>query len=170
MFCSANFLLWCMYTLLVSVCTFVSWKGTQLPVSESLVPYGCMMLQEERAGVTRLLHVCIVIILSVCQWILGRLSQQSFPFCFSVCLPKRWLSVLCVRVCGWWHALLPPGKFSGKFSGQLQQLTEQHSFCHMQRQAGKFSEPRARFYFGEIILALDYLHSFGIVFRYWWNA
>ena len=30
----------------------------------------------------------------------------------------------------------------------------------------KFSEQRARFYFGEIVLALDYLHSFGIVFRY----
>ena len=36
----------------------------------------------------------------------------------------------------------------------------------MQRQEGKFSEHRARFYFGEIVLALDYLHSFGIVFRY----
>ena len=36
----------------------------------------------------------------------------------------------------------------------------------LQRQEGKFSEHRARFYFGEIILALDYLHSFGIVFRY----
>lgn len=40
-----------------------------------------------------------------------------------------------------------------------------HLHC-LQRQEGKFSEHRARFYFGEIILALDYLHSFGIVFRY----
>ena len=38
-------------------------------------------------------------------------------------------------------------------------------FCFPQKQEGRFNEPRARFYFGEIILALDYLHSFGIVFR-----
>ena len=35
----------------------------------------------------------------------------------------------------------------------------------LQRKDGRFSEPRARFYFGEIVLALDYLHSFGIIFR-----
>lgn len=34
-----------------------------------------------------------------------------------------------------------------------------------QGKEGKFSEPRARFYFGEIVLALDYLHSLGIIFR-----
>ena len=37
-------------------------------------------------------------------------------------------------------------------------------FYHL-RQEGRLTEPRARFYFGEIVLALDYLHSFGIVFR-----
>ena len=35
----------------------------------------------------------------------------------------------------------------------------------LQKQEGRFFEPRARFYFGEIILAMDYLHSFGIIFR-----
>lgn len=35
----------------------------------------------------------------------------------------------------------------------------------MQREEGRFGEVRARFYFGEIILALEYLHEFGIIFR-----
>ena len=34
-----------------------------------------------------------------------------------------------------------------------------------QSEAGKFSEAKSRFYFGEIILALEYLHGFEIVFR-----
>lgn len=37
-------------------------------------------------------------------------------------------------------------------------------FYHLQ-QCGKFSEERARFYSAEIILALDYLHKAGIVYR-----
>lgn len=37
-------------------------------------------------------------------------------------------------------------------------------FYHL-KQEGRFMEPRARFYFGEIILALEYLHGFGIIFR-----
>ena len=35
----------------------------------------------------------------------------------------------------------------------------------VQRQEGKFTEPRARFYLGEIVLALNYLHGFSIIFR-----
>ena len=35
----------------------------------------------------------------------------------------------------------------------------------VQRQEGKFTEPRARFYLGEIVLALNYLHAFSIIFR-----
>lgn len=37
-------------------------------------------------------------------------------------------------------------------------------FYHLQQQ-GKFSEDRARFYVAEIVLALDYLHKAGIVYR-----
>ncbi|CAI8043945.1 Protein kinase 2 [Geodia barretti] len=37
-------------------------------------------------------------------------------------------------------------------------------FYHL-RQEGKFTEPRARFYLGEIVLALNYLHGFSIIFR-----
>ena len=35
-----------------------------------------------------------------------------------------------------------------------------------QKEEGRFSEQRARFYIGEIILALEYLHSLSIIFRY----
>jgi serine/threonine protein kinase len=38
-------------------------------------------------------------------------------------------------------------------------------FYHL-REEGRFPEPKARFYIGEIILALEYLHSLGIIFRY----
>ena len=37
-------------------------------------------------------------------------------------------------------------------------------FYHLQL-AGKFSEERAKFYMAECILALDYLHSKGVVYR-----
>ena len=37
-------------------------------------------------------------------------------------------------------------------------------FYHLQ-QAGKFSEERAKFYMAEVILALDYLHNAGVVYR-----
>jgi serine/threonine protein kinase SCH9 len=37
-------------------------------------------------------------------------------------------------------------------------------FYHLSH-AGKFSEERARFYTAEMILALQYLHSEGIVYR-----
>ena len=33
------------------------------------------------------------------------------------------------------------------------------------RQETRFSEPKARFYFGEIVLAIEYLHSLGVIFR-----
>ena len=39
------------------------------------------------------------------------------------------------------------------------------SYSNMQREEGRFGEVRARFYFGEIILSLEYLHEFGIIFR-----
>ena len=35
----------------------------------------------------------------------------------------------------------------------------------LQKEETRFNESRARFYIGEIILALEYLHGFGIVFR-----
>ena len=38
--------------------------------------------------------------------------------------------------------------------------------CMVQKQECKFAEPRARFYLGEIVLALNYLHGFNIIFRY----
>ena len=41
----------------------------------------------------------------------------------------------------------------------------QHSPSHVQKKENKFSEPRARFYLGEIVLALAYLHGFSIIFR-----
>ena len=37
-------------------------------------------------------------------------------------------------------------------------------FYHLQH-AGRFSEERAKFYTAEIVLALDYLHSAGVVYR-----
>lgn len=41
-----------------------------------------------------------------------------------------------------------------------------YTVCLVQRRDGRFDEPRARFYIGEIILALEYLHSLGIIFRF----
>ena len=35
----------------------------------------------------------------------------------------------------------------------------------VQRQVGMFTEPQARFYIGEVILALEYLHEQQIIFR-----
>lgn len=38
-------------------------------------------------------------------------------------------------------------------------------FWHLQKE-GRFSEDRARFYIAELILALEHLHKFNIVYRY----
>lgn len=38
-------------------------------------------------------------------------------------------------------------------------------FQHLQRDGGRFEESRVRFYLGEIVLALEYLHERGIVYR-----
>jgi len=37
-------------------------------------------------------------------------------------------------------------------------------FCHLQK-VGKFNEPRARFYTAELTLALEHVHSLGVVYR-----
>ncbi|KAI5479152.1 AGC/Akt protein kinase [Pseudohyphozyma bogoriensis] len=38
-------------------------------------------------------------------------------------------------------------------------------FCHLQNDGGRFEESKVRFYLCEIILALEYLHNAGIIYR-----
>lgn len=38
-------------------------------------------------------------------------------------------------------------------------------FQHLQRDGGRFEEAKVRFYVAEIIIALEYLHEHGIVYR-----
>ena len=38
-------------------------------------------------------------------------------------------------------------------------------FQHLQRDGGRFEESRVRYYVGEIVLAIEYLHEKGVVYR-----
>lgn len=38
-------------------------------------------------------------------------------------------------------------------------------FTHLQKDGGRFEESKVRFYLCEIILALEYLHTHGIIYR-----
>jgi serine/threonine protein kinase SCH9 len=38
-------------------------------------------------------------------------------------------------------------------------------FKHLQRDGGKFEEDRVKFYVGEILLALEFLHELNIIYR-----
>lgn len=51
----------------------------------------------------------------------------------------------------------------------IQHLSCSQLFYHLQRE-GSFPEPRAVFYTAEIALALGYLHSLGIVYRYQFHS
>ena len=59
-------------------------------------------------------------------------------------------------------------KFSFQSEKELFLVTDYKSggelFWHLQRE-GRFTEPRARFYIAEIVLALEHLHKFDIVYR-----
>lgn len=59
-------------------------------------------------------------------------------------------------------------KFSFQTPSDLYLVTDYMSggelFWHLQRE-GKFSEPRAKFYIAELILALEHLHNYDIVYR-----
>ncbi|GAA6051782.1 hypothetical protein JCM3770_004969 [Rhodotorula araucariae] len=60
-------------------------------------------------------------------------------------------------------------KFSFQSEGELFLIIDYKSggevFQHLQRDGGRFEEAKVRFYVAEIILALEYLHEHGIVYR-----
>ena len=59
--------------------------------------------------------------------------------------------------------LLPPF-FSSRGPLQLDFCAGGELFFHLGKM-GKFSEPLAKFYTAEIVLAIEYLHNLGIVYR-----
>jgi serine/threonine protein kinase len=60
-------------------------------------------------------------------------------------------------------------KFSFQTEKQLYFVTDYKSggelFWHLQKE-GRFTEERARFYIAELVLALEHLHKYDIVYRY----